>query len=514
MSPGYRWAATRTKIGAIIMDIAGIHPHQNMRSGAPSPARHAHSVQFYDDGTALVSRVSDFTSEALHSGGTAVVIATPAHRDAIAARLVAAGHDLARARQTGRYTSLDAARTLANTMVNGQVDELRFDAVIGGPVRQATALAARTGGITAVFGELVALLALEGDHEAAITMEGWWNTLSRRHGFALHCTYPMHAFSQTDDGDVLGRICDAHTDVVPAESYTTLHTPDEQSRQIVLLQQKASALEQEVIARARAEEALQAQYRELQAALIAREEFLAVAAHELRTPMTGLRGNAQMLRRSMQQGREVSRERMKRSLDTIENLSLRLNHLITRLLDASQIEAGMLRLAPARTDLVALVRSAMDHQPAHDGHMVEFDGPDRLDLVVDAVRIEQVIANLIDNSIRYSPDGGTVSVKVEDYGDEGIELSVTDTGPGIPPDQREAVFTSYRQGGSAERFAGIGLGLFVSRQIVELHGGAMHIEDPADHPGTRIVITLPSAASSTRTGESLAESLPGSYSAD
>lgn len=457
------------------------------------PARHAHTVQFYDDDATLVSRASGQVSDALRSGGTAVVIASPGHRDAIAARLVAGGHDIARDRETGRYTSLDASRTLATIMVNGEVDAARFDTVVGGQVRQAAALAARNGGPTVISGELVTLLAMDGKHEAAIDLEHLWNDLGRRHDFALHCGYPMRAFSQTDDVAVIARICDAHTDVEPAESYTTLPTPDERSRQIVLLQQKASALEQEVVVRARVEAALHEQYRELQAALVAREEFLAVAAHELRTPMTGLRGNAQMLRRSLRQGREISPERMARSLDAIDALSLRLNHLITRLLDASQIQAGTLGLNPAPTDLVALAGTAIDQQPHIEGHAIELEGPDHLNATIDAVRIEQVVTSLIDNSIRHNPVGGTVTVRVADLGAGGAEISVTDTGPGIPREQREAVFTGYRQGREPERFAGIGLGLFVSRQIVELHGGSMRIEDP-DHPGTRVVITLPATA--------------------
>lgn len=459
-------------------------------ASAPAPHAHAHTVQFYVDDAVLINRASELIATALRAGGAAVVIASRPHRDGIAARLTASGLDIAQARTSDRYHSADAADVLEQIMAAGHVDRDRFDDIVGEPVRRATALAEGTGGTVAVFGELVALMAIDGNHEAAIETEQLWNDLAVRHAFTLHCGYPMHAFSQTDEGEALAQICDAHTAVEPVESFTVLPTPDEQARQIVLLQQKAHALEQEAAARMQAERALEEQYLELQTALASREEFLAVAAHELRTPMTALRGNAQMLRRNLEAGRNIAPERMMRSLGAIESLTLRLNQLITRLLDASNIEAGTLRIEPVPTDLVALVQSVMARQPSRDRHSLIFDGPDRLDAVVDRVRVEQVITSLIDNGIRYSPDGGTVTVRLTRDTIDGIEMSVTDSGPGIPVDQRDAVFASYRKSGNAARSGGIGLGLFVSRHIVELHGGSMRIEEP-EHPGTRIVITLP-----------------------
>jgi signal transduction histidine kinase len=456
----------------------------------PAPHSHAHTVQLYDDDAALIERTSGFIWAALGEGGAAVVIASTAHRDGIAASLAASGLDVAEAGAAGRYHAADAAHVLGQIMVAGHVDGDRFEEIVGEPVRRAAELAARTEGPVAVFGELVALLAVNGNHQAAIETEHLWNDLALREAFTLHCGYPMRAFSSPDDGEALARICDAHTAVEPIESYTQLPTHDEQSRHIVLLQQKAHALEQEVAARRRAERALTERHLELQAALVSRERFLALAAHELRTPMTGLRGNAQMLRRNLEAGRSISPERLTRSLGAIESLSLRLDQLITRLLDAGHVEAGTLRVEPVPTDLVALVQSVVARRPFQERHPLDVEGPDRLEAMVDRVRFAQVLASLIDNGVRYSPEGGPVRVAMRGNATDGIEISVTDSGPGIPVDQRDSVFASYRQGGGAVRRSGIGLGLFVSRHIVELHGGSMRIEEP-EHRGTRVVITLP-----------------------
>ena len=454
--------------------------------------QHAHSVQFYDDDAALVKTASSFIGSALGAGGAAIVVGTRGHRDRIAAELHAIGLDLSRASNSGRYVAADAAGILDQVMVDGQLDEDRFSAIIGNLLHRAANARSNADRPVAVFGELVALLAADGAYDAAIDMERCWDDLSEHYPFTLHCGYPMQAFSRPGSAEALALICDAHTDVEPVESFTALPNEDERSRMIVSLQHKAQALEHEIEARMQAEQALHDQNRELQAALAARDEFLAVAAHELRTPVTGLRGNAQLLLRNTNAGRAMKSERVATSLATMERLSRHLSVLVGRMLDATQIEAGTLRIEPEETDLVALARSVIDQQAPQDTHTLSFEGPESLYAVVDSVRFEQVIANLVDNAIKYSPNGGPVQVRVTDNGAGGIEIAVTDSGLGIPMDERDAVFTSFRQAHINARFSGIGLGLFVSRQIVEMHGGSMRIEDP-DHPGTTVVVSLPAS---------------------
>jgi signal transduction histidine kinase len=112
--------------------------------------------------------------------------------------------------------------------------------------------------------------------------------------------------------------------------------------------------------------------------------------------------------------------------------------------------------------------------------------------LVDRLRIEQVLINLLDNAIKFSPDGGPIEIDLSS-GDDGImRLSVRDHGIGIPPEQRPRLFNRFYQAHAGDYRSGMGLGLYISRQIVELHGGSMDAEFPLDG-GVRIVVSLPLA---------------------
>jgi signal transduction histidine kinase len=178
------------------------------------------------------------------------------------------------------------------------------------------------------------------------------------------------------------------------------------------------------------------------------------------------------------------------ALDTIERQTDKLNHLIARLLDTAQIEAGKLRIEPVRTDLAALVRLAIMEQQGGENHRFVFEGPEQLEAVVDPVRFEQVVTNLLQNAVKFSPEGGVVTVELARGGDGGVRLSVTDQGVGVPPGEREHVFERFHQAHGAGHLSGLGLGLYVSREIVALHGGLVWIEQPA-HSGSRFVVALP-----------------------
>ena len=460
---------------------------------APGVAEHArsHTVHLYDDDSVLLDEASRFVGAALGGGDTAIVIATPAHRDAIFARLAVIGIDLDVARAQGRLIARDAADTLAQLTTDDRIDEDKVSRVIGGIIRDAgTAEPSRR---VAIFGEMVALLAADGAYESAIELERCWNILGRELSFTLRCGYPMGVFNHAEHGDILDRICAEHTSVVPVETYSALTSDDDRLRTIALLQQKAQLLEHEVIARAQSDQALLERNRELQVAIAARDEFLYVAAHELRTPVTGLRGYTQLLLRDVSQGRTVTHERLAKSLAMFERQIYQLNQLIGRMLNTSQIKSGKLRIVPAPTDLVALVASVLAQQPPHERHHVVLVAPTHLEATLDPVRFEQVITNLLDNAMKYSPLGGTVTIALRDDDPAGITLSVTDAGIGIPDDQREAVFEKFHQANRESQLSGIGLGLYICREIVELHGGSVRIEQP-EHAGTRVVVTLPRPA--------------------
>jgi signal transduction histidine kinase len=459
---------------------------------------HIHTVQFYADDPFLLNELSRFIGSALGAGDAGIVIATQAHRDDLAGQLKARGLDIERAAAQGRYVSLDAQETLSKLMPDGQLDEIRFVDLIGGVIQQAAISVGGERPRIAAFGEMVALLWAEGRPDAAIQLEQLWNSLARTHSFELLCAYPSSLFNQSEDATGIGDICATHTHVTPDESYTALVTEGERLRAITLLQQKARALETEIAAREKAQTALQHRERELlernrqlREAIASRDEFLSVAAHELKTPITSLRGFAQLLLRSLQGKRDIPPERLEAALDAIERQTGKLNHLVSRLLDSAQIEAGKLRIEPVSIDLVTLVRTVIAQQQSAN-HELVFKAPEYLEAIIDPIRFEQVITNLLDNAVQFSPQGGTVTVNLEQDGEGQIRLSITDEGVGIPLHRRETVFDRFQQFHGERHLSGMGLGLYITREIIELHGGSIRVEGP-EHPGTRLVVILPPA---------------------
>lgn len=224
-------------------------------------------------------------------------------------------------------------------------------------------------------------------------------------------------------------------------------------------------------------------------ALRLRDEFFKIAAHELRTPVTSVLGQAQLASRRLKRG-QIEPAKMAESLSVITHQATRLSHLITQLLDVSRLESGRLTIEPQLTDLIPLLSQvAAGAQMVSDRHRVQMKTPAVLEAEVDPLRFEQVATNLIENAIKYSPRGGDVEVSLRGDGD-AVELSVRDHGVGIPPERRARIFERYYQAHEDHSARGLGLGLYISRQIVDLHGGEIHAEFPSDG-GTRFIVRLP-----------------------
>ena len=233
-------------------------------------------------------------------------------------------------------------------------------------------------------------------------------------------------------------------------------------------------------------------YRNAQAAIRTRDEFLSVAAHELKTPVTSMRGYAQLLTRQLVKGVMPEPERLKRTMEIIDQQSGKLAHLITQLLDISRLEMGQLTLNRETTDLIAIVESVITNaRVTTSRHNLTMVGPQTLVAWVDPVRIEQVITNLVTNAVKYSPNGGDIEIELVELPPTGqIKLSVRDQGIGIELEHRERIFERFYQARPEDRTAGVGLGLYISRQIVELHGGTIEVDIPAQG-GTRMTVVLP-----------------------
>ena len=235
-------------------------------------------------------------------------------------------------------------------------------------------------------------------------------------------------------------------------------------------------------------------YQQAQEAVRVRDNFLSVAWHELKTPLTSLLGNAQLLqRRTAQAGRFPERDQ--RVIRVITDQAQRLNRLITALLDLSWVERGQLSLEQAPVDVAALARRGVDDiQLAHAQHPIVYQGPESPLMVIgDAVRLEQVVQNLISNAIKYSPQGGPITVVVIRRSDN-VYISVSDRGIGIPAEDLPNLFGRFYRARNveAQHISGMGIGLFVVKQIVTLHGGTVEVTS-TEGEGSTFTISLPLA---------------------
>jgi PAS domain S-box-containing protein len=229
-------------------------------------------------------------------------------------------------------------------------------------------------------------------------------------------------------------------------------------------------------------------------ALRARDEFLSVAGHELRTPITSLRGYVQLARRQLGGANELDRARLTSLLALADGQSHRLASLIEQLLDLSRLEGGHLRLEVRPVDLGRWINEVADRLRAvlpdrellvrTDDQTVVVDG--------DALRLEQIVTNLVDNAAKFSPDAGPIELEVGAGPDGMASVATRDHGPGIPREHQERIFERFYQAQGERHYGGMGLGLYLSRQIARLHHGTLTYED-AEGGGARFVLRLPRA---------------------
>jgi CheY-like chemotaxis protein len=232
---------------------------------------------------------------------------------------------------------------------------------------------------------------------------------------------------------------------------------------------------------------------EAQRAARMRDEFLATLSHELRTPLNAILGWTQIL--SMPTRVHDERE-LRRALGVIERNARAQVELIDDLLDLSRILAGQLRLDVQRVALVDVIGNAIESvQPAADAKGVRIERilDTRRGVVSgDAGRLQQVIWNILSNAIKFTPKGGKVQVLLGQV-DSHIEITVSDTGIGIPADFLPYVFGRFSQKDStpARSYGGLGLGLAISKQLVELHGGSIHAKSGGEGQGATFIVRLP-----------------------
>ncbi len=224
-----------------------------------------------------------------------------------------------------------------------------------------------------------------------------------------------------------------------------------------------------------------------------KDEFLSIASHELRTPVTSIKGYTQLAKTLIRENDLVtSEEYLDIALDQIDRMS----RLILELLDVSRIETGRLEIRREPIEWSTFVRDAVHrHHTAVSDRRFQLKVPDDSMIVIgDRDRLEQVLGNLLENAVKYSPEGSEVFVNV-DHRDNEVVTSVCDRGIGIPSDELSIVFERFHRGRqvSSTNYGGLGLGLYITKQIVERHGGSIWVESK-EGSGTTFSFSLPALA--------------------
>lgn len=223
-----------------------------------------------------------------------------------------------------------------------------------------------------------------------------------------------------------------------------------------------------------------------------RDEFIAVASHDMRTPLAAVRGYAQLAARHLERAETPDLEQLSRWLGDIDASVDRLGHLVSELLDATLVRAeGSVPLQVSSVPLSTVVEDVVErHRPLAEAHRfsVEVDGDEPIGLW-DATRLGRVLDNILGNAVKYSPDGGVVGIRIGQE-DELAYVSVTDEGIGIAPTDREKIFNPMYRGSNADGVAGTGLGLAGSRRLVELMGGTIEVNSQLGG-GSTFTVCLP-----------------------
>jgi PAS domain S-box-containing protein len=232
-----------------------------------------------------------------------------------------------------------------------------------------------------------------------------------------------------------------------------------------------------------------------------KDEFISVASHELRGPLTVIRGQTQLLQRQLRRQEKQGEIppgllHIMESMESIESQTARLNDLVNDLLDVSRIQAGKLVLQRGMVPLMSLITRAMQHwKPASDHHTLILETEMPTEDVIgrwDARRVEQILNNLLGNALKYSPEGGKIYVQVRaDLEKRQILIRIRDEGVGIPPEALPHLFERFYRAGNVSSIGGTGLGLYISRQLAMAHGGDLWADSAGLGKGSTFSLRLP-----------------------
>jgi signal transduction histidine kinase len=467
------------------------------------PGPQAHVVEFYDRDDHLCERVAHYLASGLRAGEPAIAFATDAHREAIARGLGARGLDVEAAAAGGRLVMLDARAALEALMVDGALSRARFREHIAGAVSEVAAAAGvrAAGGPQRIraYGEIVDLLWWRGEHRAAMELEQLWSELGDEQPLSLLCTYALSHFQRASDREAFEAVCAAHDEVIPTERCAALASSPAQLRELGVLEQRARSLEHELARRIQLEGALrdalvreQFAREEAERALRFHEVFAGVLGHDLRNPLGAIVMGASYVARAS------TSEKITRSAARILSSTDRMARMIDQLLDFARIRSSSgLPLDPTPLDLAELCARARDElEAAHPESTIALDHQGSALGIWDYDRLKQVFVNLLGNAIVHGAPGHAVALRIDGRHPDHVAAEVHNAGA-VAPEALAGLFEAFRGAARQHRTEGLGLGLFISRQIVRSHGGTIEAAS-SEADGTTIRISLPRGEAAAR----------------
>jgi signal transduction histidine kinase len=222
-----------------------------------------------------------------------------------------------------------------------------------------------------------------------------------------------------------------------------------------------------------------------------KDEFLATLAHELRNPLTPLYNALQIMRLA-----KGDAKAMEKAQNIMERQLMQMVRLIDDLLDLSRISHGKIQLHKEKAELTTIIQQALETNHPHleaAGHKLQIDFPCfPLHVEADISRLTQVFSNLLNNAIKYTEKGGLIRLSVQQYNDR-VKVSIQDNGVGIPPQMLPFVFEKFTQVDQQLKRSqgGLGIGLSLVKQLVELHGGTVDVKSDGEHLGSEFIVNLP-----------------------
>lgn len=239
---------------------------------------------------------------------------------------------------------------------------------------------------------------------------------------------------------------------------------------------------------------IQNQIDQLSQALKWRDDFLSIASHELKTPITSLRLQTQLALKNFEKMdmKAFTSDKLKKIFTTSSKQLDKLTHLIDDLLDATKIRAGTLTVEPIKANFSTLMTDVMDRYSDQLSGMksLKIDIQDPVMVYCDPFRAEQVVVNLLSNAIKYAPNS-PLEISLKQENNQAI-LKIKDEGPGIPKEKLMSIFERFKRGANSEHVSGLGLGLYIAKQIMEAHRGAIAVESNVGK-GTMFIVSFPAA---------------------